>query len=182
VSPQVLYLLQNVAAADVEQSWRYAVELQEDGYLAVTPDDEDYALYAQVSKEVALQLMPELSMAGTLLNYTTSIVARTATTNASSGLNTLTIQGPGSDAVWILDRVGARNLNHANSELSIYLYLSPSYYPVIVNAAPAAAQWVVGAGPIHLSHDLAVVAFFVGCTAGDDLELTISGYEMELAT
>jgi hypothetical protein len=176
----VLYILQNLAAADVEQPWRYAVELQDDGYLAVKPDDEDYALYAQVSKEVALELMPELNMAGTLLNYTTSIVARTSTDNASSGLNTLTIQGPGADEVWVLDRVGARNNNHALTELSIYLYLAPSYYPIVVNVAPAAAQWAVGAGPIHLSHDLAVVAFFVGCTAGDDLELTVSGYEMEL--
>jgi hypothetical protein len=180
VSPQTLYILQNLAAADVEQPWRYAIELQDDGYLAVRPDDDDYALFTQVANQVALQLMPELAMAGTLLNYVTSVVVRTVIDNAASGTNYLTIQGPGSDKAWVLDSVGARNINHNPSIISLYLYLNPTYYPLKSVAGPGVGAWVLHQQPVHLSHDLAIVAEIDGCTAGDVLVLAVSGYEMEL--
>jgi hypothetical protein len=180
VSPRTLYILQNLAAADVEQSWRYAVELQDGGYLAVRPDDDEHALFAQVSKEVALELMPELNMAGTLLNYQESLIVQTSTDNADAGSNTLTIQGPGTDQAWVIDHVSLQDHNHTITDTILYVTNGTVNVILQQGGALVTDAWRHFTDPIHLSHDLALKCLFVGCTAGDDLYLVISGYIMSL--
>jgi hypothetical protein len=176
----VLYVLQNLAAADVEQAWRYAIGLQDDGYLAVRPDDEEYALYAQVSKEVALELMPELNMTGTLLNYAEWFAGETKNLNAGAGANTLGGVQQASGYVAVVEHIAAMNINTNPTYVQIRIDSAAGTIPIKLVTTPGAGAWVVWEGRIHLSSDEQIKADFGGCSAGDDLYLRIRGYTMGL--
>jgi hypothetical protein len=180
VSPQTLYVLQNLAAADVEQSWRYAIELRDDGYLAVRPDDDDYVLFAQIANQVALQLMPELNMAGTLLNYKSDISSEIHIANAAAGQNDLTV-GPVPDGeTWVIDVISATDVDHAPTALVFRLYNDVVNIPLEVATAPGASVWVIRFPHLIMSPGWKIQAIFSGCTANDDLYFDVVGYSMSL--
>jgi hypothetical protein len=180
VSPQVLYVLQNLAAEDVEQSWRYAIELRDDGYLAVRPDDPDYALFAQVANQVALQLMPEYQMSGTLLNYKSDISSEIHIANAAAGQNDLSFGPVPDDEAWVIDVISATDVDHAPTALVFRLYNDVVNIPLEVATAPGASVWIIRFLHLIMSPGWKIQAIFYGCTPNDDLYFDMVGYSMSL--
>jgi len=180
VSPQVLYLLQNVALVEIANPYRYALSLEESGYYRLEEQDGDeYATFLELVSQTGLQLSEYLAMS-TPLNYKESLVVQTSTTNASAGNNVLSIQGPGSDEVWILDNISVWNANKNLAYIFIYISLGGGvcYLSTLANTLAGIPAYTKG--PIHLSNDQALSANFIGCNAGDDLTLQATGYIMEL--
>ena len=58
VSPRTLYLLQNLAGADVTLSSRYALDLLYGGYIPVADTDPEYLLYESVVRELQVEVIP----------------------------------------------------------------------------------------------------------------------------
>lgn len=58
VSPRTLYLLQNLAGADVALSSRYALDLLYAGYIPVADTDPEYLLYESVVRELQVEVIP----------------------------------------------------------------------------------------------------------------------------
>jgi hypothetical protein len=161
---------------------RWAVSREAGGYQRLTTDDTEYATFVDVVSEVGYQLSERAAGMGTLLNYREPIVVATSEPNADAGTNTLTIQGPGDDEAWVIEKIAAYNANHVCS----YIFLHTGVGSAVTNIGALVSQ-PVGvpqpvSGPVHVSHDHFIEAVFLGCTAGDDLYLEISGYIMDLVT
>jgi len=180
VSPQVLYALQNVALAEIADLNRYAVSLADNGYYRLQETDTDeYAAFLEIVSQTGLQLSDYLLMS-TPLNYKSSLLGTASTTNASTGTNTLTISGPGSDEVWIVEAVNAVNSNHQVTALLIDINdgSTTAYISIDLNWPGGTTKLVNGRWHVGPGQDIQAV--FYGCTAGDDLSLTILGHIMEL--
>lgn len=182
VSPQVLYALQNVALVEIADSNRYAVELATGGYYRVQPSDiDDYALFLEIVSQTGLQLSDYLTMS-TPLNYKGILTVQTSEPNAAAGANTLAIQGPGADEVWVLDHIAFQNHNSAVTDAILYLYNGSTNFVLQQAGNLGADIWRHYVGPVHLSNDLALKCLFTGCASGDDLYLQATGHSMELLT
>jgi hypothetical protein len=179
VSPQVLYVLNNLSALDVQMECRWATAKAAGGYLRLTTDDTEYPLFLEVVDEVGRQLSERVAGMGTLLNYRESLLTQTSEDNAQAGTNALSIGGPGNDEVWVIDRVTAFNASTAIDMITVSITNGSTLQLQGYQAAPAVGIGAIVDGPIRLSDGLEVIAYFFGCNAGDDLYLQISGYIMD---
>jgi hypothetical protein len=180
VSPQVLYVLQNLSALDVQMECRWAVAKAAGGYLRLTTDDTEYPLFLEVVDEIGRQLSERVAGMGTILNYREALVLESSEDNATAGTNTLTIEGPGPEEVWVIDKVYAINTVSPCSAITVWAGFSGNDVPIVSETSPAAGKRVTGQGPVHLSNAFEIKAVFEGCTAGDDLYFRIIGYIMDL--
>jgi hypothetical protein len=182
LSERALYVLQNLAGQDIGFECRWAVSKEDQGYQRLTTDDAEYSTFVDVVSEIGYQLSERAAGMGTLLNYREVLYVQVSTTNASAGTNSLEIQGPGADEVWVIDRVQIFNANHQNTTDSLIWQSGSNAILVHTQAAPAAGVSIVLDKVIRLSNDASLRCEFTGCTAGDDLYLRIQGYIMDLVS
>lgn len=180
LSPQVLYVLQNLANQDVAFECRWATELQSLGYIRLTTDDTEYSLFAQVVSDVGLQLRErQAGQLGTLLNFAGTHYQEVFTTSAIAGTNTLSITVPAGYA-WVIETYQVVNINTANT--AIVIAAGDGLGGTVQMESFAGSAGVVQRGHVSvtLSGDNVLNAVFVGCSAGDDIYLRAWGYLMEL--
>lgn len=180
VSPQVLYALQNVALAEVADLNRYAVSLADNGYYRLQEADADeYAAFLEIVSQTGLQLSDYLLMS-TPLNYKAPLLGIASNLNAAAGQNNISIGGPGSDEVFVVENVRMTNQNHAMTFAEIFVTDGSASTVILFQLSPAGAAEIIGNGAWHVGPGQSLIAAFGGCTAGDDLYFAISGYIMEL--
>jgi len=180
VSPQVLYALQNVAMAEIADPNRFAVILAYAGYYRLQEfDTDEYAKFLEISNQVALQLSDYLQMS-TPLNFRGPLVVGTLNQNCSAGLNNLALGPPPDGEAWVIQRIGAININTNPAAIQISTGYSGNMLPLITSLSPGVGAWVLFGQELHLGEDSIVSADFSGCNAGDDIYLRMTGYIMEL--
>jgi len=118
---------------------------------------------------------------GLLFGYRGTVSENVANTNASAGANTLNSSTVPSGELWIIQGISGINVNTACSRIVLFVCRSNLDCPILDQVSCTANVWVIWTGDIVLKAGDYLKAYFLGCTAGDDLYLRALGYKVAIA-
>lgn len=180
LSPRVLYVLTNLVNLDLAFECRWAVALQQAGYLRLTTDDTEYATFLEVVSQAGRQLSEGQAGMGTVLNFKDTLLLQEIFENASAGANTLSVGGPGEGEAWVIQNVSAYNATSQSSYIFVRIATETQGVYIQTRISPLAGIPDPLTCQIHIAGALELKAVFLGCQAGDDLYLEVAGYVMDL--
>ena len=117
---------------------------------------------------------------GILFGYRATVNESISNTNANAGINALNSATVPAGELWIIQLIGAMNVNTACSRIAFFVYRTPTEYPVLDQVTCTANVWVTWAGNVVLKTGDYLKAYFLGCTAGDDIYLRYLGYKVSV--
>jgi hypothetical protein len=115
-----------------------------------------------------------------LWGYSSSYKDGSKDTNASAGLNYLSLTAVPDGEIWIVTHIVAYNDNSICSVLQLQMRSGDSTYLIrrVVNVA--ADEEILWTGNIIMEAGEYIRGLYAGCNAGDDIYLYALGYKMQV--
>jgi len=115
-----------------------------------------------------------------LFGYSDRVVGQMFTETAGAGDNTLTGTVVPAGEIWVIQAICASDIT--SNTTRIYVRAWGGALPMVIadEYVVTAGHWVTMQAEMLLKEGDYITAFFVGCTAGDDLYLRWWGYKMAI--
>ena len=115
-----------------------------------------------------------------LIGYSEKYDERKSNTSAAAGTNSLVGTAVPAGEVWVVQGLGAVNINTACSKIHIRVDNGSTYCILVEDASPVAGNSVLWSGSILLAEGDKVTATFYTCVLNDDIYLDIWGFKMSI--
>jgi len=189
LSERSIYVLQNLVADGPLNAQNFAVEVLDSHYLLAQEEDPEWMLRQSVIDEIQAEVLemttvPELLqsildelVAGALVRIGSPLPVEyhDQNLNAAAGFNVIVGEYVPSGEGWTIESVGAVNTTTAVSIGLVAQYGGVDHH-LIADEAVTASEWAVWTGRINLPTGARLVAYFSGCSAGDDLYFRYLGH------
>jgi len=116
-----------------------------------------------------------------LFGYSDTVCERVIEAGVDAGDEAVTLTPVPAGMIYVIGSIGVRNSISATPSVSIQGYKQSVIFTLVEIYPLDAGRAGVWTGSLVLKEGDYVYAYFVGCTAGDDLYLGYEGYSMAIA-
>lgn len=171
VSERTLYVLQNLAIAEVANPARYAIEFFNQGYVPVQEGDALFTLFKSVRDEAQLEIL-EVGMLGDFYGIQDAFYAEASDTSAG-GTVTLNIGPIAEGEKWQVEVIQLLNEDSSSYSQNVSAVSTVGVARVAQWGTTEANTRNLWNGRLTLAGGDRVRAVFTGTTAGDNVSLAI---------